>query len=45
MSAIAIFVVGAIVTGLCVAFVWITHHEVKRRGSEPEKQTRFTQYL
>jgi hypothetical protein len=45
MSAIAVFIVGTIVTGLCIAFVWITHHEMKRVGSEPEKKTHLTQYL
>jgi hypothetical protein len=38
MSPTAIFVVGAIVTALCVAFVWISLREVKRcaRPGRPE---------
>jgi hypothetical protein len=45
MSATAVFVVGAAVTGLCLAFLWISLHEMKRLGSEPEEKTRARPYL
>lgn len=45
MSTTAIFVIGAVVTALCIAFVWISHYEMKHLSKDPEESTHAKSYL
>lgn len=45
MSSTAILIVGGIVTGLCVAFLWISWYEIKHLSRDPEEKTHAKPYL
>jgi hypothetical protein len=36
MTPAAVFVVGVVVTSLCIAFLWGSLHEMRRLGHQPE---------
>lgn len=36
MTPLAVFAVGVIVSGLCIAFLWVSLHEMRRLGHQPE---------